>query len=569
MKYLFFTRNLWKNYCRDAINATQILFNNIESSNTNLKQIIQDIHVKLNDLESLFNYYFQITLNHSTRNEKFKKSTEKEVETLKFVPINVHLEKLFITNDSYEFASCGAFTFPHEYMKNNEFDGECSLISVFFYTLKNTIILTDEVKTCFTLLNSREQLLRCLYSIKSRIFIFSNEIVPIFTKNIQKATFILQNISIQSNDNQAKYILNEQLQFFKVKFDSFLINLNFLITNDQETNSYTNFLCQISSLIIEFLNIILTSFITKFEFVDNCALLSQSLTTSACSLHLRFYRYLQDNSLEKRIEFYKQFGILVQFESLLSCGTNESIKLADHMFAIKYLENVHIHLPNKTSPLELNASLFQIDFTKNGIHFYLYTNTTQNSLLSIRLVPILINVGINELAISSHLLGTSELQTLTINETYLNLNRYFKTSENNLSETKRYEISSCLTRYRSLLTSSGFNLFEKSRPTEFLQLTSQITRLLDGIRITNCKSGKDRTAMSISLEQCRLLKQYYHLSDNLFQEMLDQLRRNGTRIHIAFKNVGRAKYAFNKIRLNLLPKFYKCPQDCCVDELET
>jgi hypothetical protein len=528
--------------------------------------------VKLNDLESLFNYYFQITLNHSTRKEKFKKSTEKEVETLKFVPINVHLEKLLITNDSYEFASCGAFTFPHDAMKNNEFEGDWSLISAFFYTLKNTIVLSDEIKTCFTLFNSRDQLLRCLYSIKSRLLIFSSEIVNIYIKNIDKATFILKNVSIQSNGNQTKYILNEQLQFFKVKFDSFLINLNFLITNEQDLKSYKNFLSQISSLIIEFLNIILTSFIEKFEFVDNCALLSQSLTTSACALHLKLYRYLQDNSLAKQIEFYKQFGILVHYESLLSCGTNEAIKLADHMFAIRYLENIYVHLPSKTSSIELNTSLFQIDFTKNGVNFYFYSNTTHNSLHTIRLVPILINVGINELAISSHLLGTSELQRQTINETYLSLQKYFKNVENlYLNESKRVEINSCLARYRTLLVSSSnaFNLFEKSRPTEFLQLASKITRLLDGIRITNCKSGKDRTAMSISLEQCRILQQYYYLSDNLFQEMLDQLRRDGTRIHIAFKNVGRAKYAFNKIRLNLLPKFYKCPQDCCVDELET
>lgn len=46
-----------------------------------------------------------------------------------------------------------------------------------------------------------------------------------------------------------------------------------------------------------------------------------------------------------------------------------------------------------------------------------------------------------------------------------------------------------------------------------------------GIRMTSCKSGKDRTGMAATLEQVNLLSREYDLADTEYQRALDTLRR--------------------------------------------
>ncbi len=43
--------------------------------------------------------------------------------------------------------------------------------------------------------------------------------------------------------------------------------------------------------------------------------------------------------------FYKKYGILIEYESLVSCQSGEAIMLSDHIKSIGYLNYVYLHLP--------------------------------------------------------------------------------------------------------------------------------------------------------------------------------------------------------------------------------
>ena len=50
--------------------------------------------------------------------------------------------------------------------------------------------------------------------------------------------------------------------------------------------------------------------------------------------------------------------------------------------------------------------------------------------------------------------------------------------------------------------------------------------LCPGLRLTCCKSGKDRTGMSATLEQVSFLSREFDLADSEYQRALDTMRRS-------------------------------------------
>jgi hypothetical protein len=66
------------------------------------------------------------------------------------------------------------------------------------------------------------------------------------------------------------------------------------------------------------------------------------------------------------INFYKKNGLLIEYESLVSCTASEAYMLSDHVKATNYLNYVYINLPDLSNInlSSLNESLFQMDFEK-------------------------------------------------------------------------------------------------------------------------------------------------------------------------------------------------------------
>ncbi|KAG2531368.1 hypothetical protein JM16_001089 [Phytophthora kernoviae] len=99
----------------------------------------------------------------------------------------------------------------------------------------------------------------------------------------------------------------------------------------------------------------------------------------------------------------------------------------------------------------------------------------------------------------------------------------------------------------------------KTKRTEILKRSSDLCRELGGGRVTVCKSAKDRTAMSVTLEQVRILQRHHDLPTHRVPATVSVMRSHGVRIENALKNTGKRQFAFNKLQRSLLPEDYRCP----------
>lgn len=63
-----------------------------------------------------------------------------------------------------------------------------------------------------------------------------------------------------------------------------------------------------------------------------------------------------------------------------------------------------------------------------------------------------------------------------------------------------------------------------AKNVKILHLAEDICRALGGVRLTSCKSAKDRTAMAVTLEQARILQREFHLPETSVQRVLDTVR---------------------------------------------
>ncbi|CAK5110662.1 unnamed protein product [Meloidogyne enterolobii] len=91
------------------------------------------------------------------------------------------------------------------------------------------------------------------------------------------------------------------------------------------------------------------------------------------------------------------------------------------------------------------------------------------------------------------------------------------------------------------------------------KLVMEITRILSGISILSCQSGKDRTSMALTLEEGRILKETCGISNQQMLEIISCLRKEGVRRENCRKNVGKPLYKFSPFQMNFLPKEFRPP----------
>lgn len=181
----------------------------------------------------------------------------------------------------------------------------------------------------------------------------------------------------------------------------------------------------------------------------------------------------------------------------------------------------------------------------------------------LRVRPILLSQGINEEQSVANLMQTHTAEQTALNERALAQLSELQAAAEALARARGEACfpPELLRQQRELLVRARQLLSSPPDPKNvgLLHATAALTRLLDGGRATLCKSGKDRTAMSITLEHTLLLQRAHGLSEHLASAALTAMRRHGVRRENVRQNTNKRVFAFNWMQQRMLPEAYRPP----------
>ncbi|PIK35023.1 putative type I inositol 3,4-bisphosphate 4-phosphatase, partial [Apostichopus japonicus] len=206
-------------------------------------------------------------------------------------------------------------------------------------------------------------------------------------------------------------------------------------------------------------------------------------------------------------QFLKQIydiGLLLHAESLLSTYGDEMGMLEDMAIGINDLEKVSFQIirgsESDHKPIlsgTRNALLVKLPLHPD--HYTAVEETVGRECVMYRKIAVktvLFTVGVNEEQSLAELFGDTSLQEHINQENLVKLEQYYQ-------------------KFRSKKPASDINVdvplsslkhymqSKKPKNVEILHASTQLSRAMHAIRLTSCKSAKDRTAMSVTLEQCQ------------------------------------------------------------------
>uniref|UniRef100_A0A6Q2XW48 Inositol polyphosphate-4-phosphatase type II B n=1 Tax=Esox lucius TaxID=8010 RepID=A0A6Q2XW48_ESOLU len=294
------------------------------------------------------------------------------------------------------------------------------------------------------------------------------------------------------------------------------------------------------------------------------AVFSQALCAVVCGFALRIYAGVEDKPFLLQL---CEVGLVAQFEGLLSTYGDEIGMLEDMEVGVSDLKRISFRITEAKSeqPADLLPTVsgqrggFCVEVPLPSETYLLLPGELRDGR-GLRVHPLLFNIGINQQQSLAERFGDSSLQERINQRSCEMLKSYYSTLREKLPN---LTLPSSLSQSTvdDLLTSLDQSLeMKKRKNVEVLWLAASICRRLNGIRLTSCKSAKDRTSMSVTLEQCTLLREEHTLNAELFNKALDCMRREGCRLENVEKNIGSRKYAFNSIQLKTFPKPYRPPE---------
>ncbi|XP_014734437.1 PREDICTED: type II inositol 3,4-bisphosphate 4-phosphatase isoform X4 [Sturnus vulgaris] len=253
---------------------------------------------------------------------------------------------------------------------------------------------------------------------------------------------------------------------------------------------------------------------------------SQALAGLVCGFVIKLHTGLHDQGFLQQLH---TVGLLVQYEGLLSTYSEEAGMLEDMAVGISDLQKVMFKVIEAKSEDFLpiitgRREHYIIEVQLPAKMFELLPQEIKEGKL-LRMYPVLFNVGINEQQTLAERFGDTTLQENINQENLELLKEYYKLFTEKMPP-------DCLPHFqeqndlKGLLESLHQNIQAKKRKNvEIMWLAATICRKLNGVRFTCCKSAKDRTSMSVTLEQCSILRDEHQLHKDFFIRALDCMRR--------------------------------------------
>ncbi|KXJ78924.1 hypothetical protein RP20_CCG003052 [Aedes albopictus] len=311
---------------------------------------------------------------------------------------------------------------------------------------------------------------------------------------------------------------------------------------------------------------------------------SQALTALVSALMAKLWG---QNVTENYISLLCNLGPLACFEGFLSLYGSEADMWGDMGVAIADLGTVsftlvrsNIQRDSKALPVPRVIGSRQQMSVLLPVPESVFCHLPTKESTSFKVTPVFFNIGINEKATLAETLGYTKEQHRSNWDNYDRLKQYHARyrhipfnfvnpscsaaldtpTKTGLASTQQKEVLVPEHAVVSLFGEMEEQLrANSSKNYRILTLAEDITRSVQGLRFTSCKSAKDRTSMGVTLEQCRVLQQEFHLSSANAQNVLDTMRSEGTRSDNTMKNIGLRKYAFNLPQVLSLPQVYRPP----------
>ncbi|KAG3034507.1 hypothetical protein PC121_g1215 [Phytophthora cactorum] len=321
---------------------------------------------------------------------------------------------------------------------------------------------------------------------------------------------------------------------------------------------------------------------------------SQALTTLVTSFCRQLEYSLQHPNDRTFLRTIDSIGFLFQVESLLSTQGKEIGMLEDFSAAVDALKHVtfvldtsppahlpstllNLHMKNTTLPGVVSVRLSK-GSTKGTFTVAIGVRCSEDVRASIpstirsggtiAVTPVIFTQGINEMQTLANNASTKKttLQDIINRKSFFVLTRYVEkykqlaTQKPEAVPTPMSTITPLLESLEERIATASKRHVVKSKHPKIIQESSHLCRLLGAGRVTSCKSAKDRTSMSVTLEQVRLLSENHGLPEEFAVRTVSTMRSNGVRLENALKNTGKRQYAFNALQRSLLPDEYKCPE---------
>ncbi|KAH0512245.1 Type II inositol 3,4-bisphosphate 4-phosphatase [Microtus ochrogaster] len=254
---------------------------------------------------------------------------------------------------------------------------------------------------------------------------------------------------------------------------------------------------------------------------------SQALAGLVCGFIIKLHTSLHDPDFLQQLH---TVGLIAQYEGLISTYSDEIGMLEDMAVGISDLRKVAFKITEAKSSDDLpiltgrRREHYVVEVRLPAAMFEsLPLQIKEGQLLHV--YPVLFNIGINEQQTLAERFGDVSLQESINQENFELVQEYYSifTEKMPPDYISHFQEQNDL---KGLLDNLHQNIQAKKRKNvEIMWLAATICRKLNGIRFTCCKSAKDRTSMSVTLEQCSILRDEHQLHKDFFIRALDCMRR--------------------------------------------